>query len=93
MLSNELGFLNDAKRQIEEVINFFSSGTQEISMVCNSEGYVERWKDINQAKILEDSKQDLKMARKKISAITKAKNIAKKKYVADTVKYKLEKYV
>ena len=93
MLSNELGFLNDAKRQIEDVIKFFSDGNPEISMVCNSEGFVEKWKDINREQILTDSKKDLKLARKKIIAITKAKNIAKKKYIAETVKYKLEKYV
>jgi ribosomal protein S8 len=93
MLSNELGFLKDARSKIKECLKFFSESSGDVEMVCNSEGFIERWKDINKDQILLDSTRDLKLATKKIAAITKLKKEAKKKYIENAAKYKIETYV
>lgn len=93
LISYELGFIRDAKSKVEEVIKFCSNDAGDVEMICNSEGFIERWKNTNQEQILKDAKNDLKLARKRISALTKAKAVAKKKYEDGAHKYQLETYV
>jgi len=92
LISYELGFVRDAKSKIEEVIKFFGENDGDIEMICNSEGFIEKWKNTNQEQILKDAINDLKLAKKRISDLTKAKTVAKKKYEAGAHKYQLETY-
>jgi hypothetical protein len=93
VISYELGFVKEARDKVKEVIKFFSENSGDIEMLCNSEGFIERWKNNNSDEILKNAKNDLKLATKRIALITKAKNEAKKKYVDGAKKYKLEIYV
>lgn len=93
MISYELGFIKEARDKILEVIKYFTENSGDMEMICNSEGFIERWKNTNGADILENAKKDLVLAKKRIALVTKAKNEAKKKYIAGAKKFKLETYV
>jgi len=93
MISYELGFIKEARDKILEVIKYFTENSGDMEMICNSEGFVERWKNTNGTEILENAKKDLALAKKRIALVTKAKNEAKKKYIAGAKKYKLKTYV
>jgi len=93
MISNELGFLKEAQEKLKDVVKFFSQDSGDVQMICNSEGFIERWKDVNKDQILLDSTRDLKLAKTKIAALIKLKKEAKKNYITSAAKYKLETYV
>lgn len=93
IISNEIGFLKDIKAQIEETVKFFSSESGDVNAVCNSAGFIERWKNTNKEQILKDAKRDLKMARKRITALSKRKMEFKKKFIDGAKKWKIETYV
>lgn len=92
LLSNELGFLKDVRTKIEATLKFFKSESGDVKVLCNSEGFTERWKNTNRDQILRDAKRDLKMARKRIAEIAKEKNKFKKKYVDAASQYDLAIY-
>jgi hypothetical protein len=92
LLSYEIGALKDVRQQIEGAIKFFSESTGDVTMLCNSDGFTERWKNTNQDKILADAKVELELVVKRLTDITKEKDDAKKRYKAGTKKYKLEHY-
>ena len=92
MISYELGSIKDVKEKLKEVIKFFTKDSGDIEMICNSEGFIERWRHNNPTEILTGAKRDLKLATKRITFLSKAKNEAKKKYLEGTAKFKLETY-
>lgn len=92
LLSYEIGTLKDAVQQITGAIKFFSESTGDVTMLCNSDGFTERWKNTNQDKILADAKLELEAVKKRLVEITKIKEDARKKYKAGTKKHKLEYY-
>jgi hypothetical protein len=92
VVSNEIGHLKEAKAKLEEIVEYFSHNDGDVTMICNEEGFTERWKNTNKDQILKDSKNDLKLCKKTITALTKIKNEAKKKYYEGAKKYKLEVY-
>jgi hypothetical protein len=59
-------------------------------MLCNSEGFTERWKTTNSEEILTDAKKDLKEARRRIEALTRIRDEQKAKYIEGCTKYNLE---
>lgn len=93
MLSYELGSIQEAKVQIEEIIKYFTEENGDMTMICNGEGYMERWQNTNKEQILKDAKKDLKIARKRIKQLAEAKEAAKKRYQEGAAKYKMEIYV
>jgi hypothetical protein len=93
LASNEMGFLKDARDKISETLNFFQQDGGDVTMICNSEGFVERWKNTNREQIIEDAKRDLKLIKKYIANLSKLKNKCKKIYVENAKKYNLEIYV
>ena len=93
ILSYQLGFLKDARDKIKDVVKFFSENSGDVEMVCNSEGFLERWKNTNKDEILSAAKKDLKIANAKILEVKKVIKDAKKKYTEGASKYKLESYV
>lgn len=90
MASNELGATRDMKEKIKETIEYFESENTDVTMICNSEGFMERWKTTNKDQILVDAKKDLKEARRRISALTKIRDEHKKKYEEAAAKNNLE---
>jgi hypothetical protein len=93
LLSYQLGYLKDMREKLKEIVKYFTENAGDVEMICNSEGFTERWKNTNQEKILRGAKNDLKLAHRRIVEITKAIKEAKKKYIEGTSKYKLETYV
>ena len=90
LASNELGATQDMKAKIRETIKYFESGDTDVKMLCNSEGFTERWKTTNADEILVDAKKDLKEARRRITALTRIRDEEKEKYVEAATKYNLE---
>jgi hypothetical protein len=92
MLSNQLAIFKEAVAKIEETIKFFSQNSGDIEMICNAEGFTERWKNTNRDEILKNAKADLKLGRKRIAEVTREKTKYKKKYIKAAMGYKLEIY-
>jgi ribosomal protein S8 len=93
MISYEIGSIKNAKEKISEVIKFFSESSGDVEMICNSEGFIERWKNTNKNEILSEAKKDLKLASKRIIELSKIKTKAKKEYQKGAKKFQLEGYV
>jgi hypothetical protein len=90
LASNELGYVKDMKSKIQETIKYFESGDTDVKMLCNSEGFTERWKTTNAEEIIANAEKDLKEARRRIAALTRIRDEQKTKYVDACKKYNLE---
>lgn len=93
LVSYELGRMIEAKEKIKEVIKFFSENNSDVEMICNSEGFIERWKNTNTDKIKEDATRDLALATEKIETLSKIQEEAKKLYIDSVKSYNIEAYV
>jgi len=90
LASNELGATKDLADKIRETIKYFESDDTDVKMLCNSEGFTERWKTTNAEQILEAAKHDLSEAQRRIDALIKIRDEMKDKYVEAATKYGLE---
>jgi len=52
LISNELGYLKDIREKLKDAIKYCEENSGDMTSVCNSEGFLERWKDTNQPQIL-----------------------------------------
>lgn len=91
--SNQIGFLKDAKAKIEETIEYFSKNDGTIEILCNSEGFREKFHGTNKETILENAKNDLVEATRLLKAVTKNKNEAKKELKKRAAEFKIKVYV
>jgi hypothetical protein len=92
LISYELGRLIEARDKIEEIIKFFEESSGDVEMICNSEGFVERWKNTNTEKVKEDAIKDLAIANERIEKISKIKEEARQLYVESVKPYDIEAY-
>ncbi len=92
LISNEIGYLKDVLEKIKELIKYFTENNGDVEMICNSEGFIEKWKNTNKDQVLKDANADLKLGKQRIALLTKEKNNAKKKYINGTKKYNLNAY-
>jgi hypothetical protein len=90
MASNELGATVDLKSKIKETIKYFMAGDTDVTMLCNSEGFTERWKTPNTEEIITNAKKDLEETDRRIDALIKIRDECKEKYINATIKYGLE---
>lgn len=90
MASNELGAMKDFKAKIDETITYFSGDHTDVTMLCNSEGFTERWKTTNKDQILETAQKDMEEVNRRIEALTKIRDEYKQKYEAAASQFKLE---
>jgi len=88
--SNELGATKDLRDKIQETITYFESGDTDMTMICNSEGFTERWKTTNAEEIVQNAKADLKEANLRIDALTRIRDEQKAKYIESATKYNLD---
>jgi hypothetical protein len=93
VLSYEHGTLKDALQQLQSAVDFFSKENTDVTMLCNSEGFTERWKNTNQEKIIADAKLELEAVTKRFAEVVVQKEAAKARYQEATEKYKLDCYV
>lgn len=80
ILSNYLGFLEDMKQKIEDSINYFETESNTLEVLCNSEGFLEKFKGMNTVELLEGAKKDLEEINKGIEKVSADKEKAKKIY-------------
>lgn len=93
LLSNQMGYLIDVKQKIEETIKYFTENDATVELLCNSEGFLEKFHGTNKDKILEDANRDLIEAKKLIKAIKKTYNVVKKDLKAKAKEFKIKIYV
>ena len=86
LLSNYLGFLEDMKQKIEDSIKYFQTEDGTLQILCNSEGFLEKFKGINTEELLVSAKNDLSEITKLISKTSKDKKKAKKTFNEDLKK-------
>lgn len=92
LVSYELGRIIEARDKIKEVIKFFDENTGDVEMICNSEGFIERWKNTNTDKIKEDAAKDLAIANERIEKLLKITEEARQLYVESVKPYNIEAY-
>lgn len=93
ILSNEIGFFKDAIQKIKETIKFFSQEDTSIEVLCNSEGFLEKFHGTNKDKILKDAKEDLIAVRKHLKEITKQTKKIKAELKLKASEFKIKLYV
>lgn len=92
LLSYELGSLKTAKEHISAAIDFFSKSNGDVTMLCNSEGFIERWKNTNQNQIVDDARKELETVNNRIEELAKLVVETKEKYKIASEKYGLDCY-
>ena len=80
MISNYLGFLVDLRSKIKDSIKYFEGETGAMQMLCNGEGFLEKFTGVNHEELLKNAKADFKAISKTIRIVAKDKNKEKKKY-------------
>jgi hypothetical protein len=93
LLSNEHAFLKDAKQQLQESLEFVKKDDGTLKVLCNGEGFIEKFHGKNINDFEPQLKEDLKLVTFRIKVVGKAKNEAKKEYRALCKKNKLKIYV
>lgn len=93
LLSNELGFIEDAKEKLEETIDYIKKDDGVLNVLCNSEGFIEKFEGKNVDGFLKQVKDDLGIFKKRQKVVSKAKLEAKREYVKLCKKNKLTAYV
>jgi len=93
VLSNQAGFLKDVLEKLKETIDYFNKNDGTVQLLCNSEGFLEKFHGTNKEKILEDAKRDLIEARKLLKVVMKNKREAKKELKTKASEFKLKVYV
>ena len=88
LMSNYLGFLEDMKQKIEDSVKYFASESDTLSVLCNSEGFIEKFKGMNTSDLLETAKKDLKEITELISKVIIEKAKVKKLYETSLAKAK-----
>lgn len=88
MISNYLGFLEDLKQKIEDSVKYLSTESDTLSVLCNGEGFIEKFKGMNSTELLESAKKDLDDVKKAIAKVIKDKVKAKKIYASELKKAK-----
>ena len=62
-----MGFLKDVQAKIKEVISYFNKGDTRVEILCNSDGFREKFHGTNKDKILEvisNDDKDIKIKKK-----------------------------
>ena len=90
LASNELGATKDMVSKIQDAIKYFGSGDTDVTMLCNSEGFTERWKTTNASQIVENAKKDLEEAHHRVEVLEQIRDECKQKYIESATKYGLE---
>ncbi len=93
LISYELGRMEEGREKIKDVIKYFSSNSGDVEMVCNSEGFVERWKTTNKDDILAEANRDLQRLTENIEKLKNYRDEAKQLYIESVKPYNLEIYV
>lgn len=78
--SNYLGFLKDMKGKIEDSIHYFEGEDGTLRVLCNGEGFIEQFKGLNTAELLDGAKEDLKKITDLIEKVISEKDEAKRIY-------------
>jgi hypothetical protein len=72
LISNYYGFIIDMKSKIEESIRYFEKDEgKSLDILCNSEGFIEKFSGLNTTELMKSAKKDLKEVDKTIALVTK----------------------
>jgi hypothetical protein len=93
LISNELGFFEDAKQKMKETINFFKNEDSTVEVLCNSEGFMEKFHGTNKEKILADVTEDYKKVNVHVKELSNLKKEVKNEFKQLAKKFKLKIYV
>jgi hypothetical protein len=80
ILSNYLGFLEETRQKIIDSIEYFKNETGTLEVLCNSAGFLEKFKGVNTTELLNGAKEDLNEIEKTIKRVTNERDNAKKTY-------------
>jgi hypothetical protein len=82
LLSNYLGFVKDMQQKIQDSIRYLENESGTLSVLCNGDGYIEKFQGMNTTDLLKSAKKDLAEVIKTVAIVKKdtaaAKQIFKK---------------
>lgn len=82
MISNYLGFLMDMREKILDSIRYFEKDEgKSLDIICNSEGFIEKFRGLNTKELLENAKKDLDGISKTIDVVSKDKELAQNIFI------------
>jgi hypothetical protein len=88
LLSNYLSELMDLRNKVIDSINYFEkSEGKSLDLLCNSEGFIEKFKGLNTETLLNNAKKDLEELNKAINIVSSDKNIAEGEYLTEYKKF------
>ena len=93
LVLNEIGFFKDIKEKLKETIAFFSNEDTTIEVLCNSEGFMEKFHGTNKEKILSDAKDDYTKVVKHMKELLVLKKELKQEFKKQASKFKIKLYV
>lgn len=80
MLSNYLAYIKDIQRKLKDSVNCLNTENGTLQVLCNSEGFLEKFTGLNTSELLQAAKKDLEEITATIKKVTKDRNKAKKIY-------------
>jgi hypothetical protein len=81
LISNYYGFVTDMKGKIVESIQYFKKDEgKSLEVLCNSEGFIEKFRGLNTSELLESAEKDLKEIEQTIVTVKKDLKEAKTKF-------------
>lgn len=92
IVGNQMGLLRDIKAKLLETVDYFSKTDGSIEILCNSEGFLEKFHGTNKEKILSDAKNDLKECNKLLRILGKEKTSVKKELKRHAAEFKIKIY-
>lgn len=88
MISNYLGFIKDLRSKIIDSIKYLESEPGTLDVLCNGEGFIEKFRGLNTKELLDEAKKDLKTANETILKVTKDKEKARRIYHKELIRAK-----
>lgn len=92
LLANEIGFFKDVKAKLKETVEFFNKEDTSVEVLCNSEGFREKFHGTNKDKILKDAKKDLTAVRRHLTEIILKMKKAREEFKQKATEFKIETY-
>lgn len=90
LLSNYLGFLEDMRNKITDSVAYFDAEEKNMDVLCNGEGFIEKFKGLNTGELLKNAKKDLVEIKKALTIVKKDVAKAKKIFTSALKKAKTQ---
>lgn len=89
IISNYEGYIKDIRQKIKDSIQYLEEEPNSIKVLCNSEGFIENFRNVNTVELLKSAKEDLIKINKRIKEVSKERKLIEKSYKSELKKARL----